>query len=563
MKNILFLNTIKKYRSNSLFVKYFVISVSVILIPALIFGSVLLYTMSHNLDTNRKNETTLACKNIASKFDRTVDYINSYYSKLISSPTVLSYIYSDKYIYSPRLTHNAAEINNIFSEIILFQPYIKSIYIYNTAQDYIFASHSSSFFDEFYDTDWYYTAKNSTFDQISLSRNVDMGKGEEEFLSFIYKFPGATDTLAYIVFNISTEDLISMLADTSNIKNFAVYNNNSLLLSNTANADFSDGISGYLCENTGYSVSVSISNEIYTLKLRSYFYIFMCIFILIFLASVFIAYIVSKQYYKSIYNIIDILQTNNASRSLVLTPVNNELEYISNSILALHSNQNLIEEELVANATKLRKLHINVLQDQISPHFILNTLNLISLIDIEEHKGDSKISIIIKLLSDILRAVKKSDQYTLPFNEELEYLKQYCTIENIKYDNSFEFIYDIDENTIPLCSVKFMLQPIVENAINHGILKTPTCTGTIKISSYMQGSDFFVSVSDSGAGFETNKLQKISALLDSDDMLPSSHIGITNVNNRIKLIFGTQYGVSIQSVPGNTCVTLHLPAKKF
>lgn len=202
-----------------------------------------------------------------------------------------------------------------------------------------------------------------------------------------------------------------------------------------------------------------------------------------------------------------------------------------------------------------------ILQNQMNPHFLFNTLNVITLADMENNNGIStKITKIVTLLSNLLRASISSKTYIISLEQELIFVKQYVDLQNIKYNDIIKFNVDVSDSMLEIPVLKLMLQPIVENCITHGILKSASPKNEyIKINSRISNDNLIIDIINSGETIDKNKLFEINAKLESNEYPDAFHIGLLNVNSRIKLIFGETYGVSVFSENRITIVRITLP----
>ena len=149
----------------------------------------------------------------------------------------------------------------------------------------------------------------------------------------------------------------------------------------------------------------------------------------------------------------------------------------------------------------------------------------------------------------------------VPLKEELEHAKLYLELYKNCTSRSFNVRYDIDPQTETIQVVKLTLQPIVENAINHG-LKPLDFEGEIVISSKKIEEKLVITISDNGVGIENDVLEELNGTLNHDTLILNEHIGLGNVNLRLKLFFGSNFGVHIESkISRGTSVVITLPAE--
>lgn len=210
----------------------------------------------------------------------------------------------------------------------------------------------------------------------------------------------------------------------------------------------------------------------------------------------------------------------------------------------------------------LKKAEFRALQAQINPHFLYNTLDTIIWMA-ESKKTDDVVSLVTALSSFFRISLSKGMDW-ITIGEEIERIRSYLTIQKMRYRDILDFKIDVDEEVTENTILKLILQPLVENALYHGI-KNKRQGGTISIRvRQMNEDEILLEVEDDGIGFTPEKLAQLQAELadDSGEFKLESGYGIGNVNKRIRLYYGSPYGVSIQSeYNSGTCVSLVIPAK--
>jgi two-component system sensor histidine kinase YesM len=192
----------------------------------------------------------------------------------------------------------------------------------------------------------------------------------------------------------------------------------------------------------------------------------------------------------------------------------------------------------------LKKYEFAALQAQIKPHFLSNTLHNVKLMaDLAECDNISKA--VISLINMMQYSIGDSES-TISLKNEIQYIESYVRLTNLRFNNKFRLVNDIPASFGNLRLIKFLLQPVVENAINHGF-KDKAGIGTITLSAKRNGVSISLSVTDNGAGMEKMQISEIFKNDERDDEADISHVGIKNINRRLKLEYGEDYGVSIQS----------------
>jgi len=236
-----------------------------------------------------------------------------------------------------------------------------------------------------------------------------------------------------------------------------------------------------------------------------------------------------------------------------------EMEYIYSKISEnLHSNKALAEE-LNYRIMLLQQSQARALQAQINPHFLNNVLERINWTAVNCIGETNPISDSIHSLSILFESILDSENYLVTIAEEFHHGNVYAYIVGNTYDDECNLVWDINGEIMGYYIPKLTLQPIIENAFIYGISeKEDEGKITIKGDFYEDGIRFVIT--DDGMGIEEEKLKALQESLNGDKVFARKHIGIRNVNQRIKLLFGEQYGLSINSQYGEgTEVSIYIP----
>ena len=201
----------------------------------------------------------------------------------------------------------------------------------------------------------------------------------------------------------------------------------------------------------------------------------------------------------------------------------------------------------------LRQTELKVLQAQINPHFLYNTLDAIAWCCEEERHKDAVE--MVNALAKLFRISISKGHELITIEKELQHAQSYLKIQKFRYKNQFVYSFDVYEECLPYLCNKITLQPIIENAIYHG-LDRMVDEGEIRIRIYPDGDDIVFTVSDNGVGMTPEQCQEIL----QDESGEKTGIGIKNVNDRIKIYFGENYGLTIESeLDEGTTVTIRMP----
>ena len=236
-----------------------------------------------------------------------------------------------------------------------------------------------------------------------------------------------------------------------------------------------------------------------------------------------------------------------------------EIQHLGRSIRDMAERIQTLMKDIVAEHESKRKSEFDTLQSQINPHFLYNTLDIIVWM-IENEQKDEAVKV-VTALARFFRISLSKGKSIIPVRDELEHVRNYLMIQQKRFKNKFTYEIDAEPETLELCSLKLMLQPLVENSIYHGMEFKMDGDGEILIQVRRREDGLWFTVGDNGLGMTE---EQVESLLTGEAAVHSSRgsgIGVKNVNERIRLYFGEDYGLSIDSEPDEgTTVTIHLPA---
>ena len=233
-----------------------------------------------------------------------------------------------------------------------------------------------------------------------------------------------------------------------------------------------------------------------------------------------------------------------------------ELGDIGRGINDLSENVSELMEKRLEDEKQKQDLEYKMLQSQINPHFLYNTLDSITWM-IESGKNEEA-AFMITQLAKLFRISLSKGHTVIRIRDELQHAQSYVNIQKVRYKNKFEVVFDICPDILDDCIVKLVLQPILENAINYGVREMDDC-GKILIRGWKEQENIFMQVSDNGMGIPE---EEIDLLLKDTNRVhkKGSGVGLVNVNNRLRLLFGEPYGLQIESeLDEGTTVTVIIP----
>lgn len=236
-----------------------------------------------------------------------------------------------------------------------------------------------------------------------------------------------------------------------------------------------------------------------------------------------------------------------------------EIQHLGKSVQDMKYRIKGLMQDIVTEHEEKRKSEFNSLQAQINPHFLYNTLDII-VWQIENEKQSEAVHT-VTALARFFRLSLGKGKNIVTVKAEIEHVKNYLMIQHMRFKNKFDYEFDVENDVLELSSLKLMLQPLVENAIYHG-MEFMDGDGLITIKAWREDNELYLSVADNGLGMTEDKVNLILAGRSNSGNGRGSGIGVKNVNERIKLYFGEGYGLKIDSEPDvGTTITIHLPAK--
>jgi len=237
---------------------------------------------------------------------------------------------------------------------------------------------------------------------------------------------------------------------------------------------------------------------------------------------------------------------------------NDEVGQLGESLNNMIAEMSRLIDRLVKEEREKKEVELEALHAQINPHFLYNTLTTIKWM--AKIQGNNSVSRAIVALIRLLRVSTNLGTDMITLKEELDYVENYIVIQKLKYNESINMQYDIEPSCLDVMMPKLILQPIVENSIIYGINEDHTDIN-IRISSYRKDEQLFIEISDDGPGIQPNIVEEI--LSSKEDKKRFSKVGLNNINERIKLYYGKEYGLSIETKLGTgTKVIVKIPARQ-
>ena len=234
-----------------------------------------------------------------------------------------------------------------------------------------------------------------------------------------------------------------------------------------------------------------------------------------------------------------------------------EARMLSDSLNAMIDKINELLDQVTTEQIRLRKAEFELLQAQINPHFLYNTLDTI--VWLAEAGDQKRVVSMVGNLSDFFRTSLNQGKDIISIREELAHVRSYLEIQQVRYQDILRYEITVPEDIYEYKIPKITIQPLVENALYHGI-KNKRGQGTITVSGKRNENGFVLYVRDNGIGMTQERLKEVRAGIQKLSYTGKEIYGLYNVNERIRLNFGETYGISIESTYGEgTCVSISLP----
>lgn len=237
-----------------------------------------------------------------------------------------------------------------------------------------------------------------------------------------------------------------------------------------------------------------------------------------------------------------------------------EVNQLSDSMNSMIDKINELLEQVTMEQIRLRKAEFELLQSQINPHFLYNTLDAI--IWLAEAGEQKKVVSMVGSLSEFFRSSLNQGKDVVSVREELNHVRSYLEIQQVRYQDILEYELDIPEDLMKYQIPKITIQPLVENALYHGI-KNKRGIGKIRVTGYQQDEVFCLTIQDNGIGITPQRLEQVRRNIRKQETDTKGSYALYNVNERIRLNCGEKYGIEIDSIYGkSTIVTVTLPCIK-
>jgi len=488
-----------------------------------------------NMETEIKNANALSLIRVSNIMDASIQNIYHQATRIANNNDVI-YFLSDVFDYNP------GKILDMLEGMAIGSPFIDSVHLYSISDSRVISLRGGGHIDNFYDNGWHEEfLRNQERRFWFQAREVDLPTPavvrQNSVITVFYSMVYIGNHKGAIIVNLSIDNLIDFfeMAAGETIEIFDI--NGYMIFPETNNGRLERAVI-----NTPYSF-ISDDKSMVTTYIRSSE-----------TGWTYVSRSELTQYSRHAANFTRITYTVFGIGLLIVILL---AIYVLFIMMRPVKKQ---EVELEVRQKLLEKAQITAMQAQISPHFLLNILTTIKFMAMKLTKGDNDVSYAVTALLDLYRVTLSGGEHLTSLKSEIEHVTRYIELQKIRFKDKFDAVFDIAPEAINKTAVKIMLQPIVENAITHGI-RPIKGKGIITIKIYVLNQNLFVEVSDNGTGMNAERQAELNTYMQSDYFDDFGHIGMRNVNQRLKLIFGDEYGVSVRSKENEgTTIVLAIPA---
>lgn len=520
------------------------------LIPVIIFDIVLSVTYAGKISGETKHNIENAYLQTAMQIEQQFKMINTSFNKISADNNVRKIMTSSiSEMGGTEATIAGGGINKLINETLQTNPCVKAVEIYSSCNDYLISTVASGYIYDI-SPDWYEkflkTDKSefvySDNEKIMLCKRISLDGDIFGIVIFEVGKPELLERLrideykldiGIILKNIAGEKILEYGNINDSGKTLRQYK----LSSESIILDFIDG--------GGNIKSIYKTVALYSV---------ICLVIGI-VAVYILAFFCSMYLYDSLSNVLSSIDVFDDRKK------GGSIKNMSSNVLENISTAENIEQKLAESLNALHQAQLTALQMQINPHFVFNVLNYANSVILEITKCDNDAVKIIVLLCEIFEFVMEEPKYMTTVAQEIEIAEKYIEIERLKTGLEFETVFEVDNELWDCTCPKMFMQPIIENSVMHGLKRAKERKGSITIKVKKIDNCIEFCVSDNGKGMTSDKLNQIKEQLQDSFADYSKHIGMRNVNQRIKLIYGKEYGLSVNSDENGTDVIMRIPIK--
>ncbi|MDY3927818.1 MAG: histidine kinase [Clostridia bacterium] len=563
----------KLYKTNSLFVRDLIFAFLLVAIPFFIISMVFYNNAQISLERQieeSNNANLLRCVEVVDTIIADTDTLAAYMSM---DSNVNFFAWGGYGANSDSITANLRQLT-------LTRNYIDSFYIYSEPLNLLITPTTTMNITELKDTNMFDDYKNTENSLFASTVNLRLKNNKYPYFITITRPILSADKSkksGAIIINISLEKLLNMLGAENGNDNFLVLdNNNTVVCANDYSmlglefkAEYKSDKSIYsdiskknivsLCPSkhySGWGYALTLPINTYIDEFSSLFYNTKSVIFFVLLFGIMLAISIAAKSFGVIQSITAVFEKNGIYQNQNTKKID-ELDFITSNILSQIEMNKSMRHELLEQYNELQKVQTAALQSQITPHFLRNTLEVINLKAFDLFQGKNQVSDMLVVLGRMINSFIESSDYLVSIQEEIEYSMTYIQLLNIRYEKSFNVQLQIDDRIKKYNMLKLSLQPIIENAVFHGIKNKPD--GLIQITAKEYRDYLVINIDDNGTYLTDEEIEKINLSI-ANPSSNSESIGLYNVNKRISIVFGKEYMLKLSKSPlGGLKVSMSFP----
>lgn len=585
---------LRDYRFQNILIRYFVISILFIMLPMVVLNIAYGRYISANVKEELFNVNRTSMKNSVEELESCLQSMKNmaYSITKLDSIDVLKVRTRDEVLGGQSYQNSIFSINQVVRNSY---PYINSIYVYLEKSGYVLKNKALTNLNALEDTAWL-----PMYNELHTSRGTlqvrYMQNRYPYFMTMICPIMGNDQRkCGAVVFNVDMVELSKYLGRGSyrNVSNQSILlaldvKSGLLAYSDEFRLFYSEkedlvDLRAYLDQRDELTTSVSMWGQDYIISEmtsggdESLQYVYLTPFnnaysnqvyindflvkmvILSILLELAIAALLAISAYHPIEGLMEIV-----NQSSTLTAQNsqkrlNEINTIKRIMLETQSKNESLKQEVEERMASLHNAQILALQSQINPHFMFNTLEVIGDTIVLLLNRENEATDMIQKLAILLRISLSTDTYIVPLRDELEHVKLYMQIMEFRYQGDIRYVIEVPDSMLSLPVVKLTLQPLIENAIQHG-LRPRQYHGTVRIEGETLEDAVLIHVSDDGVGMKDDVIRELNDAMRQMDFQKIQHIGLRNVYQRIRLIYGDRGKLTVtRGKTKGTIVTIQYP----
>ncbi len=567
-------NLFSKYKFNSILFRNFLI-IFLVMFLILCISCVVMYM---SLMRVSKNEMLLHneinAKNMIETTGNVIDEMTNLTLNIASDEEVKSYIIAENT--NSLLRDYQQTLYTKLSAYKTMTKYVHSIYAYNERMNKAISDYTEDYAESYPGHEWISVYRNNPDSKLYVEPQKMYGK-YPYVLTYMSAIPGRGCVAVvvdiydiaknansaykgkYTLYLVDENDVIIYSNDE---KNFMTKLDSRIIEGiNNNNGVFEigeDSYYGYYVEqNNQKYVVTSLIND-YAKRTAETKLMLVVAMTVIFVLGIFISVILALKFFEPVSKIIRVIDEPGAD-VFIEGLKNNEVKYIATKILDHIDNNIELKTELDKRLVEHNHLTMMAMQMQINPHFLNNSLNVIALKLATKLGAYDESTVMLTSLTRLIEYILNVDSIQVDFKQELDFLKSYIGFLSYRYKD-LNVIWDIDASVFEYKILRVCLQPVVENAVYHG-LSALDGEKILKISAKTEEDEVIITIEDNGGGIEPEKLEELMENIRSGE-ISSKHIGLKNVYRRLKIVYEDKADMKIESEYGKyTKVTIIIPTK--